>query len=158
MPPHVPVGKSRLLCGYGPETDLMVRQCECRTWLVHGVCRYSALLEGRASGDSAAGLPALLSAASPGRQEPLWQELGGLCVPALFVAGAQDAKFTALARRMAGLAAGKDNWAAVEAEGLHQGVQVEIVGECGHAVHIERPEVLALTLSRFIFTGAAASS
>ena len=119
--------------------------------------RFSALVEERASSSSAADLPALLSAASPGRQQQLWQELGGLRVPVLFVAGAQDAKFAALARRMAGLAAGASEGAAVGADGLKDGVQVEVVGDCGHAVHIERPEELTQVLSRFC-VGAAASS
>lgn len=121
-----------------------------------GMRRFSALLAERASSGSAADLPALLSAASPGRQEPLWRELGGLRVPALFVAGAQDAKFAALARRMA---AGMTEGAAVdEADGLKAGAQVEVVGECGHAVHIERPEELARLLSRLCMGAAAASS
>jgi pimeloyl-ACP methyl ester carboxylesterase len=121
---------------------------------------FVALLKERAScgNASAAELAALLSAASPGRQEALWGELHGMRAAALFVAGAQDAKFGALARRMAGLVAGAPDSAAPSAHSglMHsQQILVRIVEGCGHAVHIERPEALALALSRFIAAAAA---
>ena len=64
-------------------------------------CRFAALQADRQHMEASADPAAVLSAASPGRQEPLWDRLHELRAPTLFVAGAEDTKFSALARKMA---------------------------------------------------------
>ena len=59
---------------------------------------------------------------------PLWGRLGELAIPVVLVAGERDAKFRAIAERMA--AALPD-------------ARVEVVGGAGHAVQLERPEAVA---------------
>lgn len=76
--------------------------------------------------NTVAGLAASLRLMGTGTQEPLWDRLGSLRMPALFVAGERDDKFTALARRLAG------------AWGGHAAVAV--VRDAGHACHLERPD------------------
>src|SRR5262245_23075705 len=51
--------------------------------------------------NTAQGLAASLRLHGTGAQEPLWDRLATLVPPALLVAGAADAKFTAIAQRMA---------------------------------------------------------
>ena len=63
--------------------------------------RFAALQADRQSTGRSSELAAVLSAASPGRQEPLWDRLNQLQAPTLFVAGAEDAKFVAIAYKMA---------------------------------------------------------
>lgn len=74
--------------------------------------------------NSAAGLAGSLRLAGTGTQTPLWDRLAGLSVPTLFVAGALDAKFCALAERMHSLVPGSELH-------VHPGV--------GHTVHLEDP-------------------
>ena len=69
-------------------------------------CRFAELLAQRERGGCAAALAAALSAASPGRAPDLWADLPTLQPRLLFVAGALDAKFVALAARMAAAAPG----------------------------------------------------
>jgi 2-succinyl-6-hydroxy-2,4-cyclohexadiene-1-carboxylate synthase len=71
------------------------------------------------------GLRASLDQAGTGTQEPLWDRLGELAMPVLAVAGAEDAKFSALARRMAGAIGDNATFALVPA--------------AGHAAHLEQP-------------------
>ena len=133
-------------------------------------CRFEALLAERCSTHGSAELAAVLSAASPGRQAPLWERLKELKAPALFVAGAEDTKFVTLAHRMAAkVNSGRDG---ITPEGTlssergrgtknntngenrmyvgEAGAQVAVVGMCGHAVHVERPEVLVPLLRTLI--------
>jgi 2-succinyl-6-hydroxy-2,4-cyclohexadiene-1-carboxylate synthase len=67
-----------------------------------------------------------------GATEPFWDRLPRIDVPALVVAGAQDAPYVAFARRLAG--------AIPQAE-------VAVVPEAGHAVHLERPAAFAALLA-----------
>ena len=53
--------------------------------------------------NTADGLASSLRLAGTGTQEPLWDALPALTMPVLLVAGALDAKFVAVAERMAGL-------------------------------------------------------
>jgi 2-succinyl-6-hydroxy-2,4-cyclohexadiene-1-carboxylate synthase len=71
------------------------------------------------------GLANSLRGIGVGSQPDFRHELALLGVPALFVAGAEDEKYTAIAREMGDLAAGS---------------RVEIVPESGHAVYLEQPE------------------
>lgn len=78
--------------------------------------------------NTAAGLAGSLRLAGTGAHEPLWDALGDLRVPTLIITGALDTKFTALGERMA---ASIDHARHI------------IVAGSGHAVHLERPEVVA---------------
>jgi 2-succinyl-6-hydroxy-2,4-cyclohexadiene-1-carboxylate synthase len=86
--------------------------------------------------NTAAGLASSLRLAGTGTQEPLWGRLGELRMPVLSVAGARDAKFTALGRRM------------VEAIG-DNARHVEI-GDTDHAPHLQRPHDVAAVVRAFL--------
>lgn len=73
----------------------------------------------------AEGLARSLELAGTGEQRPLWDRLGELRVPVLVVAGAEDSRYAAIARRMA------------EAIGDH--ARLALVPGAGHSAHLERP-------------------
>jgi 2-succinyl-6-hydroxy-2,4-cyclohexadiene-1-carboxylate synthase len=75
-----------------------------------------------------AGLAAALRGLGTGALPSLWDRLGELRMPARFLAGERDAKFSAIAREMAGLA--PDGTAGV-------------VEGAGHAAHLEAPAAVA---------------
>jgi 2-succinyl-6-hydroxy-2,4-cyclohexadiene-1-carboxylate synthase len=75
--------------------------------------------------NTADGLASSLRLAGTGTQEPLWERLGELAMPVLLVAGARDAKYVALAERMA---------RRIPAATL------EVLAHAGHAVHLEQPD------------------
>jgi 2-succinyl-6-hydroxy-2,4-cyclohexadiene-1-carboxylate synthase len=79
-----------------------------------------------------------------GAQEPLWDALRDKRVPALFVAGALDAKFRALARRLA------DGWGPA--------ATVAIIDGAGHAAHLERPRDVAARIVVFHASTRAADN
>ncbi len=70
-----------------------------------------------------------------GSQPSLWEELAGLRLPALALAGELDEKYVALARRMAGLS---------------RNLRADIVPEAGHNVHAESPREHLEALERFM--------
>jgi 2-succinyl-6-hydroxy-2,4-cyclohexadiene-1-carboxylate synthase len=72
------------------------------------------------------GLRSSLELAGTGSQEPSWHELARLDLPVLVLAGADDAKFAALARRMA--------------EAIGDNASVGLVEGAGHAAHLEQPD------------------
>ncbi|MBN2307992.1 MAG: 2-succinyl-6-hydroxy-2,4-cyclohexadiene-1-carboxylate synthase [Candidatus Hydrogenedentes bacterium] len=80
-------------------------------------------------------LAASLRAAGTGRQPSLWNELGGLSMPALLLAGEEDAKFQGIASAMA---------AACPA------ARAEVVAGCGHNIHLEQPGAFAQRLRAFL--------
>lgn len=85
------------------------------------------------------GLAGALRCLSLGVQPNFWPQLHRLMVPTLLITGARDAKFTAIARKMAGE--------------LPLGWHVT-VPNAGHAVHLEAPrewadEIRAFTTARF---------
>ncbi len=82
-----------------------------------------------------AGLASSLRQCGTGSQYPLWRWLEHLHVPVQVIAGASDAKFTALGQRMV--------------EALPNGQFASAPG--GHAVHSEAPEVVAGLVARFSF-------
>jgi 2-succinyl-6-hydroxy-2,4-cyclohexadiene-1-carboxylate synthase len=79
------------------------------------------------------GLAAALRGLGTGVMEPLWDRLGELTVPVSLVAGERDAKFRAIAERMA---------AAIP------GVTLELVPGVGHAAQLEAPAAVAAVLAR----------
>lgn len=78
-----------------------------------------------------AGLAAALRGLGTGTMEPLWDQLDALALPVTLVAGEADAKFRSIAGKMAAL--------------LPDAKAVVIPG-AGHAVHVERPGVVASIL------------
>jgi pimeloyl-ACP methyl ester carboxylesterase len=63
--------------------------------------------------------------------EPLWGRLGDLRMPVTLVVGERDAKFRAIAERMAPAISGS---------------RIELVAGAGHAVQLERPEAVAAAI------------
>jgi 2-succinyl-6-hydroxy-2,4-cyclohexadiene-1-carboxylate synthase len=86
-------------------------------------------------GNQPRGLANSLRGMGAGRQEPLWERLAGLDIPALLIAGELDAKYCAIAYQMA--ASLPDS-------------QAVIVAGAGHAVHLEQPSTFAQHVIRFL--------
>jgi 2-succinyl-6-hydroxy-2,4-cyclohexadiene-1-carboxylate synthase len=82
------------------------------------------------------GLASSLRLAGTGTQEPLWARLHRLSMPVLVVAGASDAKFTALGRRLA--------------EAIGANARLEVIPEAGHAVHLEQPARFLTAVAPFL--------
>lgn len=80
-----------------------------------------------------AGLAAALRGLGTGALPSLWDRLGELAMPVTLVVGARDAKFRAVAERMA---------AAIPR------AEVVVVEGAGHAVHLEAPERVAAALAQ----------
>lgn len=80
---------------------------------------------------SPAGLAAALRGLGTGVMEPLWDRLPSLDVPVALIVGERDAKFRALAERMA---------ATLPDAALH------VVPGAGHAVQLEQPDAVAALL------------
>jgi 2-succinyl-6-hydroxy-2,4-cyclohexadiene-1-carboxylate synthase len=78
------------------------------------------------------GLASALRHLGTGAQPSYWEELRGLELPVLLVAGEQDEKFAAIARRMR--------------ERLPRAA-LRLVPDCGHAPHLERPAAFAEALA-----------
>ncbi len=76
--------------------------------------------------NSVAGLASSLRRAGTGSQEPSWHLLQRLAMPVLVMAGEHDAKFVALAERMA-------------AE-IGANATLAIIEGAGHTAHLEQPE------------------
>lgn len=76
--------------------------------------------------NTARGLAASLRLAGTGTQAPSWDRLGALTMPVLVVAGADDAKFTALAHRLA--------------EAIGTNATLVVVPGAGHTTHLEAPD------------------
>jgi len=80
-----------------------------------------------------------LSAASPGRQpDTVWGAMDKLRGNTLLIVGERDVKFKALSTKMR------------QAMGDDRGDCVDVVPNCGHAVHLEAPEALVKRLVAFI--------
>lgn len=82
-----------------------------------------------------AGLANSLRGAGAGAEPPVLARLSTLAIPTLVVAGALDARYAALAARMA---------AAIPQ------AQLAIVPDAGHAVHLERPAELGALVGEFL--------
>jgi 2-succinyl-6-hydroxy-2,4-cyclohexadiene-1-carboxylate synthase len=79
-----------------------------------------------------AGVAAALRGLGTGVMPPLWGRLRELAMPVRLVVGERDAKFGAIAERMAG-AIGD--------------CRLELVTGAGHAVHLEQPDTVAALIS-----------
>jgi 2-succinyl-6-hydroxy-2,4-cyclohexadiene-1-carboxylate synthase len=84
------------------------------------------------------GLASTLRLLGAGAQDPVWDRLGEISVPVLLIAGEHDSKFSALAFRMAA--------------GIGENAGLSFVPGAGHTAHLERPQSVALILSRFLST------
>jgi 2-succinyl-6-hydroxy-2,4-cyclohexadiene-1-carboxylate synthase len=78
--------------------------------------------------NTAAGLRSSLELAGTGAQEPLWDRLGSLAVPALVLAGERDERFAAIAAELAAA--------------IGPTAALALVPGAGHAAHLEQPEAL----------------
>lgn len=94
----------------------------------------AASLRERRLRNSAAGLASALRHLGAGAQPPLWDELPRLRVKALVLAGERDAKFAAIARRMA--------------EHI-SGARLLLLPSNGHSPHLEAPGEYARALLGF---------
>lgn len=82
--------------------------------------------------NTSAGLAGSLRLAGTGTQTPSWDRLGALTMPVLVVAGAADAKFTALAHRVA--------------DAIGDNATLVVVPDAGHTTHLEAPNAFVSTL------------
>ena len=96
--------------------------------------QFGSLLQRRLRQNPAA-LAAALRGLSVSRQPPLWDALPRLTIPALFIAGSDDAKYRRIAKRIADLGG---PWRAAVCPGA------------AHAVHLEQPEAVAGLIHRFV--------
>jgi 2-succinyl-6-hydroxy-2,4-cyclohexadiene-1-carboxylate synthase len=76
--------------------------------------------------NTVAGLRSSLELAGTGTQLPLWDRLPDLSMPVLAVAGAEDAKFGALAARLV--------------DAIGPTATLGLVSGAGHAAHLEQPD------------------
>ena len=86
--------------------------------------------------NSAAGLASSLRLAGTGTQEPLWERLHELHQPVLVVAGARDAKFTELGRRLVA--------------GIGASASMVVIEDADHAPHLQRPHDVANAVREFL--------
>ena len=86
--------------------------------------------------NTAEGLAGSLRLAGTGRQEPSWDRLAELSMPVLVVAGVEDGKFAALARRMV--------------DTIGDNAHLEVLAGAGHTVHLEEPDLFVEVLERFL--------
>jgi len=96
--------------------------------------RFEALLENRRSHDST-GLALALENMGSGVMPSLWDRLPRIKAQVLFIAGENDAKYSALAHEMANL--------------CPRG-QVAIIPGAGHNTHYERPEEYCRVVTQFL--------
>jgi 2-succinyl-6-hydroxy-2,4-cyclohexadiene-1-carboxylate synthase len=81
--------------------------------------------------NTASGLAAALRGLGTGVMTPLWDRLPELAMPVTLVVGQRDAKFQAIAERMAGSI---------------RDARIEVVPGAGHAVPLERPDAVAAAI------------
>lgn len=90
--------------------------------------------------NTAAGLAASLRLAGTGTQQPSWDRLAELSMPVLVVAGADDAKFTTLAHRLA--------------DAVGANATLAILPGAGHTTHLEAPDAFLAALRPWLATHA----
>ena len=82
------------------------------------------------------GLASSLRLAGTGAQAPLWDDLHRLSMPVLVLAGEDDAKFSAVATRLA--------------KAIGPNTTVALVPRAGHAAHLENPADTASIVRRWL--------
>ena len=86
--------------------------------------------------NSASGLSSSLRLCGTGTQEPLWDRLAELSMPVLIIAGANDAKFTELGRRIVELIGSNATFQAIQ--------------NAGHSAQLEQPFTTAAAISEWL--------
>ena len=81
------------------------------------------------------GLANSLRGMGTGRQRALWDVLPAFTIPTLLLAGALDAKFSAIAQQMAATLPRAD---------------LAIIAAAGHAIHLEQPEIFGQRVAVFL--------
>lgn len=87
-------------------------------------------------GNTMNGLCSSLLLAGTGTQTPLWDQLGSLTMPVLVVAGTEDTKFTALARRLL--------------DAIGPNAELLPIEGAGHCVHLEQPREFTIHLREWL--------
>jgi pimeloyl-ACP methyl ester carboxylesterase len=104
-------------------------------WLAQPMFDGVPLTDDRAS-NTAAGLAASLRCSGTGAMEPLWDRLPQIGAPVQLLAGERDAKFAAIARRMAAL--------------LPNARGPLLISGVGHAAHILAPAEVGEAIDAFL--------
>lgn len=86
--------------------------------------------------NTAQGLAGSLRLAGAGSQEPLWDRLSELTMPALVVAGDLDATYVDIGRRMAAR--------------IGDNAELVLIPGAGHACHLERLDAFCVVLADFL--------
>ena len=81
------------------------------------------------------GLANSLRGLGAGEQQPIYARLHEIETPALALAGADDAKYRAIAERTAGAL---------------PNARLQIVPEAGHAIHLEQPQAFSVAVREFL--------
>ena len=95
-----------------------------------------ARFESERRGNTAAGLAASLRHAGTGSMTPLWDRLGELSMPVLWITGASDERYGEIAARAVG---------AIGSNAHH-----EAISGAGHAAHLERADEATAMISEFV--------
>lgn len=85
--------------------------------------------------NTAGGLAWSLRNTGTGSMRPLWSRLSEITCPVLVIAGGDDERYTALGRRLVSTIGGN--------------AELAVVGDVGHAVHLEAPDETARIISEF---------
>ena len=88
--------------------------------------------------NTVAGLASSLRLTGTGTQEPSWDRLATLGKPVLVLAGAEDAKFTALAHRLA--------------DAIGDDATLVVLPGAGHSTHLEAPDAVLGALRSWLRT------
>ncbi|MGD9798845.1 MAG: alpha/beta fold hydrolase [Acidimicrobiia bacterium] len=86
--------------------------------------------------NTAAGLASSLRLAGTGTQRPLWDDLAGVAVPVLVLAGERDDKFRSAGARLAAA--------------VGPNARLEVVPDAGHAAHLEQPDAFVRILRAWV--------
>jgi 2-succinyl-6-hydroxy-2,4-cyclohexadiene-1-carboxylate synthase len=99
--------------------------------------------------NSPRGLANSLRGMGTGAQRSLWNALGQLTMQTLLIAGELDIKFVTIAQAMVEATVVAAQHAAL-AQNAEQVVQLAIVADAGHAVHLEQPERFLELVNTFL--------
>jgi 2-succinyl-6-hydroxy-2,4-cyclohexadiene-1-carboxylate synthase len=98
----------------------------------------------RAIQHTAQGLANALRSLGAGVMDPLWDRLGRLAMPLQLVAGDRDPRYVDIARAVRAAVPGAQ--------------RIAVVPGAGHACHLERPDMVAGVIERFMVRHAAFTS